>query len=186
MNKELKVMISTAISLLVVLLVCDNLIHLRSRSYLANKTYDSQTVALNKLRHPNINRSSERGKYPSLKEKGINLVAVRKNNLLYVTRHQRVIYIAYALINSKPQQLTVNSARGEHNVHINSHSQSSAINWISVGRLGYIESPMIVGNHKVHHNWLKNKYQISNTIEVSRKDAKWLQQLPKGTTVTIK
>lgn len=186
MNKELKVMIYTAVSLLLTLLIFDNLFHLKSQSYMPQVTYSSQTIALNRLRHPNINRSSEIGKYPSVKNKKVQLVAIKNRNLMYVIASHKVIYIAHALISYQPNILTINSARGEQSIHIDGNSQSHAIHWLSIGRLGYIESPISVHNHKIRRNWIKEKFRIANTIEVSKKDAKWLQQLPKGTTVTIK
>ena len=66
MNKELKVMIYSALSLLVILLVAINIINLNSSKYINEATISSQRVALNRLKHPNLTPSSEVGKYPQL------------------------------------------------------------------------------------------------------------------------
>ncbi|WP_102279765.1 hypothetical protein [[Lactobacillus] timonensis] len=187
MNKELKVMIYTAIGLLLILVVCNNIIHSKKQLYISEGTYASQTMALNRLRSPNIRRPSERGKYPSLKhKKGIKVIAVPQNNLLYVLDHRRVLYIAHALINFTPRALAVNDARGEKSFHMNNGQGSSAVAWTSIGQDGYLESPLKVNQHTVRGNWVKKKYRILNTIELSKKDAAWLQKLPQGTGIVIK
>lgn len=179
-------MIYTALGILVVLLISVNLTTLISNDYITETTKSSQRIALNRLRRPHLNRSSEFGKYPELKKKRITLLATRKSNRLYVINNQRVLYIVNAEINIKPTRTEINAARGEHTVHVNDNNQSMGDNWLNFGKLGYIESPFSVNNHRVHGNWIKDSYHLPNTIEVSKPDAKWLQQLPKGTKLVVR
>ena len=186
MNKELKIMIYTALGILVVLLISVNLATLISNDYINETTKSSQRIALNRLRRPHLNRSSELGKYPDLKKKRITLLAIRKSNRLYVINNHRVLYIVNAEINLKPSCTVINAARGEHTVHVKDNTQSMGVNWLNFGKLGYIESPVSVNTHRVHGNWIRNSHHLPNTIEVSKTDAKWLQQLPKGTKLIVR
>lgn len=187
MNKELKAMILSALAMLLVLIVAINVFHYSSNNYISEADRYSQQMALNRLRHPHLSRSSEFGKYPMLKNKQhLKLIAVRKSNRLYVTNSQKVIYVVNAQINHHPTVTTINAARGEQVNHVNSKTQSTSINWTNFGKLGYIESPTVINNHRIHGNWLQNSHHVANTIEVSKPDAKWLQQLPANTKLIIK
>lgn len=187
MNKELKVMIYSALSLLVILLVAVNVINLNSSKYINEATISSQRIALNRLKHPNLNHSSEIGKYPQLrKQKKIKLLATRGTNRLYVISEHKVIYIVNAKVNIKPTITTLNAARGEYTFHVNGNSQGISNNWLNFGKLGYIESPYTINNHRVRDNWIKSKHSLPCTIEVSKPDAKWLRQVPKGTAIIVR
>ena len=187
MNKELKVMIYSALSLLVILLVAINIINLNSSKYINEATISSQRVALNHLKHSNLNRSSEVGKYPQLKkQKKIKLLAIKENNRMYVISDHKVIYIVNAKVNIAPTVTTINAARGEYTFHVNGNNQGVSNNWLNFGKLGYIESPYSINNHRVRSNWIKNKHSLPYTIEVSRPDAKWLRQVPKGTAIIVR
>lgn len=187
MNKELKVMIYSALSLLVILLVAINIINLNSSKYINEATISSQRVALNRLKHPNLTRSSEVGKYPQLKkQKKIKLLATKGTHRLYVISDHKVIYIVNAKVNIAPTVTTINAARGEYTFHVNGNNQGISNNWLNFRKLGYIESPYSINNHRVCGNWIKNKYSLPCTIEVSRPDAKWLRQVPKGTAIIVR
>lgn len=160
MNRELKVMIYRAFGVLVILLIIANIVSQCRYHYNSVGTYWSQTVAINRLRHPHLNRSSSIGKYPQLKKhKKIRLVAISRVNLLYVLDGRRVIYVAHAKVNHQPTTATVNAARGERTFHVNGRLQSNAINWTSFDRLGYIESPVSLNNQRVHGNWINDRLQ---------------------------
>lgn len=187
MNKELKVMVYSALSLLIILLVATNIINLNSNKYINEATISSQRIALNRLKHPNLNRSSEIGKYPQLKKyKKIELLATKGTNRLYVISDHKVIYIVNAKVNIEPTVTTINAARGEYTFHVNGNNQGISNNWLNFGKLGYIESPYSINNHQVRGNWMKNQHSLPCTIEVSKPDAKWLRQVPKGTTIIVK
>ena len=102
MNKELKIMIYTALGILVVLLISVNLATLISNDYITETTKSSQRIALNRLRRPHLNRSSELGKYPDLKKKRITLLAIRKSNRLIIS--ESCILLTLKLISSQPVQ----------------------------------------------------------------------------------
>ena len=187
MNKELKVMIYSALSLLVILLVAINIINLNSSKYINEATISSQRVALNRLKHPNLTRSSEVGKYPQLKkQKKIKLLATKGTHRLYVISDHKVIYIVNAKVNIATPVTTIKAARGEYTFHVNGNNQGISNNWLNFRKLGYIESPYSINNHRVRGNWIKNKYSLPCTIEVSRPDAKWLRQVPKGTAIIVR
>lgn len=180
-------MLKSAFSILVVLLLIANIVHLGAQNYLSTASKSSQITALNRLRHPRLNHASVLSKYPSLKgHKGLQLLTVRQSHRLYVISNHRVLYIAHAAINLQPTTTTINAARGEHTFHVQNGNQSIADNWTNFGKLGYIETPVSINNHRVHDNWIKHHEYLPNTIEVSKPDAKWLQQLPKGTKLTVK
>ena len=61
-----------------------------------------------------------------------------------------------------------------------------AESWINFGKLGYIEAPTMINGKHSKANWFKNHEHLADTIEVSKKDAQWLQQIPNGTTLTVK
>ena len=186
-NKELKAMIYTAISLLITLLIIINIVNFGSDNYINEATKSSQRIALNHLKRPHLNHSSELGKYPKLKgQKNIELLALKRTNRLYVINNHRVIYIVNAEINLNPTSTRINAARGERAFHVKNSKQSITVNWLSFAKLGYIESIVSVNNHQVRGNWINDKYHLPNTIEVSKPDAKWLQQLPKGTELIVK
>lgn len=188
MNKELRAMMETAFIILGVLLVVVNSVaFLNSNNYITAATKSSQQIALNRLRHANLNHSSEFGKYPQLKRyQKVKLLAVSSSNRLYVISNHRVLYIINATINTKPTTTTINAARGERAFHVNKKAQIITENWLNFDRLGYIEALFSVDNKRVHGNWLANRQRLTDTIEVSRPDAKWLQQLPKGTKLIVK
>lgn len=187
MNKELQVMIYTAFAILAILLTIVNIYSLSSSHYLSDATISSQQVAENRLKRPQLKRASEVGKYPKLKkQKKIRLLAVRKSSHLYVISNHKVIYVVNAGINLQPTTTSINAARGERAFHVRNNSQSIANSWLSFGQLGYIESPVSINGKWVHGNWIKNGYHLPNTIEVSRPDAKWLQQVPKDTKLIIR
>lgn len=187
MNKELQVMIYTAFAILAILLIIVNIYSLSSNHYLSDASISSQQVAVNRLKRPHLKRASEVGKYPQLKkQKRLQLLAVRQSNRLYVISNHKVIYVVNAGINLQPTTTAINAARGEQASHVNNSNQSIANSWLSFGQLGYIESPVSINGKRVHGNWIKNKYHLPNTIEVSRPDAKWLQQVPKDTKLIIR
>lgn len=180
-------MIYTSIGILTILLIIINIVNMGSGNYIDEATKGSQRIALNRLKKPHNNRSSELGSYPKLKkQKGVELLALKKNNRLYVINNHRVIYIVNAKINLDPTSTRINAARGERAFHVKNAKQSIAVNWLSFAKLGYIESIVSVNNHQVRGNWINDKYHLPNTIEVSKPDAKWLQQLPKDTELVIR
>lgn len=186
-NHELKRMLESALGLLAGCLVVLNLVSLNPHHYLATATVSSQRLALNRLKPPHLNQASEHGKYPRLSSHDkVKLIALRKQNRLYVIRNHQVIYLMNAQINFKPTTTVINAAHGTAAIHVNYQHQQMGTNWTSFGQIGYLEAPFSIQGHRVHGNWLRLKATIPNTIEVSRPDAHWLQQIPQGTALTIK
>lgn len=186
MNKELKTMLYCAFLILAIIAIVINVVSLSSSGYVEGVTKSSQRLALNRLKIPRLKHSSEIGGYPRLrKHEDVKLIAVKKDNRLYVVKNHQVIYIINAKINHSSTTTRLNAARGEVAFHVEGKTQSIAEKWISFDKLGYIETPVSIDGQKVKGNWLKDKSHVPNAIEVSRPDAKWLQQLPKGTEIVI-
>lgn len=177
-------MIYLAFAITMILVVVTN-IYSYCSNHIAGTDYISQRIALNRLKHPRLNGSSEWGSYPKL-HKNVQLIAIRKANKLYVIQNKKIIYVINAKINLHPSKFQINGARGEHDLHVQNGERSIANSWLNFGKLGYIESPMTIDGQKVHGNWLNNSKSLNNTIEISRPDAHWLQGVPKGTTLIIK
>ncbi|WP_242364300.1 hypothetical protein [Limosilactobacillus antri] len=188
MNKELKIMFKIGFSLLALLLIIIN-----GHSWIAHKrtlpgTDSSFQVAVNRLRHPQLNHPSELARYPRLKgQPALYLVAIRKERRLYVISGHQVLYIVNARINLSPATLHINHSRGNQIFNQNNNVQQVGTNWLSLSQADtFIEAPVEVNNHRVHGNWLQARYHCANTIDVSKPDAYWLQDLPAGTRLVIK
>ena len=186
MNPELKKMMRLAFLMLAILVVVINIYSLRSSNHITGVTFRSQQAALNRLKRPKLNRPSESGKYPKINRNTYRLIAIKKTNRLYVVSHHKTIYIINAKVNLEPTVKKINRARGERTFHVSGNNQIMAESWINFGKLGYIEAPTMINGKHSKANWFKNHEHLADTIEVSKKDAQWLQQIPNGTTLTVK
>lgn len=172
--------------ILALFLLLINISSITSQNIISSTSYASQRIALNKLRKPNLKHPSEIGPYPNIDKKNIKLVAIKRTNRLYVNSKRKTLYIINAKVNLNATKTSLNSARGTISLSINNNDKIESRNWISFGQNSYIESPYLINENRGKKNWFKNNKHLSNTIEVSEPDAKWLQDLPKGTSLTVK
>lgn len=184
----MKKMFKTGFGILALLLVMVNLTAWFSQDRMLGTTYASQCLAANRLRGPRVGRPSEHGHYPRLARcQRVRVVAVKRENRLYVISRHRVVYIVNARVNLVPMTARLNGARGTVIFNRNDRVRQAGINWLSLSQAGtFIESPVYVNNHRVRGNWLHTRYHCTNTIDVSKPDAHWLQGLPQATQLVIK
>lgn len=184
MNKELKLMIYWAMGLVVLSLIGINFYNFYFNKRLLDVTYRSERVCLNRLRCPKINHSSEIGRYPHI-YRHLQLIALQRQDKLYVLHGNQVVYIMNAKIKSARTKTQLNATHGEHTFYIKNNVVTVGNSWTSYGKDGYIESPEVLRSLR-RPKWFYQQNQVTNTIRVSQPDAEWLQRLPKGTSLVIK
>ncbi|MCH3910543.1 MAG: hypothetical protein LKE20_00165 [Limosilactobacillus oris] len=188
MNEELKKMFKVGFGVLALLLVIINFIAWLSHNQALGATYSSQCLAVNRLRSPRVGRPSEHGHYPRLaRHQRVKLMVVKKKKRLYVLSNHHVLYIINAKTNLAPTTTQINGARGTSIFTQNNNVQQVGANWLSLSQAdAFIEAPTYINNHRVRGNWLYSRYHCTNTIDVSKPDARWLQSLPNNTRLVIK
>lgn len=190
MNKEFKNLLIISVSLLFMFILIFNIYAYHSNNYLPQASRTSQIISYNRLRSPNIHRASEKWTYPSLKNKQLMLIALKKPQQVLVIniKEHRVIYVVHAKVNlpAQSQPARILHARGQQIYHINGSQQATAKCWLGINNGGYIETPVtgMDGQHAPRN--LYKAPSIKNTIQVSEPDAKWLQSVPKNTPLLIK
>ena len=190
MNKELKSLLFISTGLFLSFVLIFNLYTYNATRFIPQASKTSQILNQNRLRAPNIHRSSENWTYPKIDNDPIELVAVKqaKRILVINSNKRQVIYIIHAQINLPAQKNSFRllHARGQQIYHINGSQQAIAKNWLGINDGNYIETPVTdMSNHQVSRN-LRKAPKIENTIQVSTPDAKWLQTLPENTPLIVK
>lgn len=188
MNEELKKMFKVGFGVFALLLVIINFIAWLSHNQALGATYSSQCLAVNRLRSPRVGRPSEHGHYPQLaRHQRVKLVVMKKEKRLYVLSNHHVLYIINAKTNLAPTTTQINGARGTIIFTQNNGIRQVGANLLSLNHADtFIEAPAYINNHRVHGNWLRSRYQCTNTVDVSKPDAHWLQSLPNNTRLVIK
>lgn len=190
MNKELKHLLVISISLFLIFIFILNINTYHGHHFIPQASKQSQIICRNRLRAPWLRYSSEKWPYPKIDHRQLELIAVKKQHLILVvdTNKHQAIYAVHAQINPSAQTkpLTVLRARGQQIYHIIGARQTTGQYWLGISNGDYIESPLTGLNQQRVPHRLTKVSPVENTIQVSRPDAKWLQQVPKNTPLLIK
>lgn len=106
MNKELKSLLFISTGLFLIFVLIFNLYTYNAARSIPQASKTSQILNQNRLRAPNIHRSSENWAYPKIDNAPIELVAVKqaKRILVINSNKRQVIYIIHAQINLPAQK----------------------------------------------------------------------------------
>ena len=188
MNNKQKQFILLTTALFVVIVLFINLhAYLDTSRFITGASRTSQALNTNRLRRPNLSKSSEHRRYPDLrKQSGLRLIAISGMKRVYVLSGQRVIYIMHARVAINHQSVVSRGQRGQQIDHVAAGHTLAGRNWSALSRQSYIVAPAASDQNQVKGNWLKTSFDFPNTIQLSRPDAQWLQTLPKGTKIVIR
>lgn len=188
MNRELKRLCQIAGTIFLVIILFINIrAYLDSGRFIPEASRVSQVHNTNLLRKAKLNKSSELKNYPNLKkQRNLHLIAEPGMQKVFVLSGHKVIYIMHAQIYVSPQTLTSQTKSGQQLFHIDGQTTITAQNWTEFGQHYYFESLSHTNQQAVKKKWLAKPVRIPNTIQLSTPDAKWVQTLPQGTTITIR
>lgn len=188
MNTELKKLTRLGIIILVTIVLIINLSYYLNRNhFIPNASRSSQVIHTNRLRRANINRPSEHGRYPNLRQaKSITVVADSQMQKVFILSHQRVIYIMHALVHTTKRHFSCQAQTGQQLIAINGNQAYAAQDWTEFGHHFYFASPVSNNNQTVSGNWLKTNFAFPNSILLSKPDAQWVQTIPKGTKIIVR
>ncbi|MDW5473817.1 hypothetical protein SAZ89_09220 [Limosilactobacillus reuteri] len=107
MNKELKSLLFISTGLFLIFVLIFNLYTYNAASFIPQARKTSQILSQNRLRAPNIHRSSENWAYPKIGNVPIELIAIKqaKRILVINSNKRQVIYIIHAQINLPAQKI---------------------------------------------------------------------------------
>lgn len=186
-SKQKQFILLTTILFGVIVLFINIHAYLDSSHFITGASKTSQVLNVNRLRHPNINKPSEKKSYPSLSKRGhLRLIAVAGLKRIYVLDGHRVIYIMHARVSTNQHSLIFRGPHGQQIDHVEAEQTLAGCDWSALSRQCYIIAPAAIDQKQVKKNWLKTDFDFPNSIQLSRPDAKWLQGLPKNTKITIR
>lgn len=186
-RKQKQFILLMAALLAAILLIINIYAYVDSSRFITDASRTSQILNTNRLRHPNINKPSEHKHYPALHNQDqLRLIMVPGMQRLYVLNGQRVIYIMHAKTTITHQTVTVQGHHGQQIDHIGAGRTLAGCDWSALSHQCYIIAPTMVDQERVGANWLKESFAFPNTIQLSRPDAQWLQELPKNTKIIIR
>ncbi|MGN1279248.1 MAG: hypothetical protein ACI4T4_01040 [Limosilactobacillus sp.] len=186
-SKQKQFIILTAALFAVIVLFINIHAYLDSSRFITGASRVSQVLNTNRLRRPNINKPSEHKRYPNLRQQArLRIIAVPGMKRIYVLNGHRVIYIMHARVMVNQRTLVLRGQHGQQIDHVEAGHTLAGTNWSAMSHQCYIISPATVDKTQVKKDWLKARFTFPNTIQLSRPDAQWLQNLPKNTKITIR
>ena len=188
MNREFKHLCQIAgVILLLVILFTNAHCYLDSSHFIPEARRTSQVYNTNLLSKPRLYKASEHRNYPNLrKQAGLRLIAEPGMKKVFVLSKHKVIYIMHAQVNAQPGHFTSQGKYGQQLFHVQGRDAVYAKSWTEFGHHYYFETPVSRDQHPVSNKWLEKPAKVANTIQLSAPDAKWVQSLPKGTTIIIR
>ena len=186
-SKQKQFVLITAVLFVVLVFFINIHAYFDSSRFITGASRTSQVLNTNRLRHPNINKSSEHKSYPDLRKlKQLRVIAVPDMHRVYVLSGQRVVYIMHARVTIQKRSIITSGKQGQQVDYVGAGHIFAGDNWTALSHQSYIIAPTTIDQKAVAKNWLKSDFDFPDTIQLSRPDAQWLQTLPKNTKITIR